>query len=137
MAALTAPRRNPSRVSQGALSIDLYLPMKASTTIQQGGLVSCDGTTGLAEPGSAAASKTVAGVAQETKTSPASGTVYVRVKRGVFKFANKAGDLVTNALLLKDCYIEDDQTVRATATNSSRAGKTIQIESDGVWVETY
>jgi hypothetical protein len=137
MAALTAARDTKARGSTGPFATDLYLKMKASATIFQGGLVVVDGTTGLAEPATAAASKFVAGVAQETVVSAASGTYYVRVKRGVHKLANKAGDLVTDALTLRDCTIEDDQTVRATATGSSRAGKVIQIESDGVWVETY
>jgi hypothetical protein len=137
MAALTGPKPNPHRGSQGALSQDLNLKMKASTTIHQGGLVVVDGTTGLAEPATAAAAKFVAGVAQESKTSGAAGATYIRVRRGTFKFANKAGDLVADALILRDASIEDDQTVRATATASSRAGKVIEIESDGVWVETY
>jgi hypothetical protein len=134
---LSAARDTKFRASPGALAGELVLKMKASTTIHQGGLVVVDGTTGLAEPGSAAASKRVAGIALESKTSAASGTTYVRVKRGVAKLANKAGDLVTDALMLADCTIEDDQTVRATATGSSRAGKVLAVESDGVWVETF
>lgn len=137
MAALSAARLTKLRASTGALSVDIALKMKASTTIHKGALVVVDGTTGLAEPASAAAAKFVAGIAQETVTSPAAGPTFIKVRRGTAKLANKAGDLVTDALVLRDCTIEDDQTVRATATGSSRAGKVIAIESDGVWVETY
>jgi hypothetical protein len=137
MAGLSGARDTKFRGTTGILAGDIALKMKASVTIYQGGLVVVDGTTGLAEPGSAAASKRVAGIALETKTSAASGATYVRVQRGVAKLANKAGDLVADALILADCTIEDDQTVRATAAGSSRAGKVIAIESDGVWVETF
>jgi hypothetical protein len=139
MAALSGPRATPLRASQGALSVDLYLLMAASTVIHQGSLVALN-ATGLAKPaGGAVATERVAGVAQEAKTSAASGATYVRVKRGVAKLANLAGDLVVQANLLADCFADDDQTVRATSnTNTrSRAGKVIQIEADGVWVETY
>lgn len=136
MAALTAAR-DTKMFGSGPLAEDLRLKMKASTTIYKGSLVVVDGTTGLAEPATAAASKFVAGIAQETVTSPSSGDTYVPVKRGRALLANKAGDLVGDALILRDCYIEDDQTVRATSTSSSAAGKVIAIRTDGVIVETY
>jgi hypothetical protein len=137
MAGLSAARDTKFKASPGPLAGEVVVKMKASTTIHQGSLVVVDGTTGLAEPATAAASKRVAGIALESKTSAASGATYVRVQRGVVKLANKAGDLVTDALVLADCTIEDDQTVRATATGSSRAGKVIELASDGVWVETF
>lgn len=136
MAALTAAR-DTKMYGSGPLAEDLRLKMKASTTIYAGSLVVVDATTGLAEPATAAANKVVAGIAQETKTSLATGDMFVHVKRGRAKLANKTGDLVTDALILRDCSIEDDQTVRATTTSSSPAGKVIAIEADGVIVETY
>lgn len=57
------------------------------------------------------------------------------VERGIFKFKNKAGDLVVDPThIMKDVYVEDDQTVRVTATGSIKAGVAIAVEADGVWV---
>jgi hypothetical protein len=138
MAALTAARPNSSRASQGALSQDLNLQMAASTTIYQGALVVLN-TSGLAKPATGVTGEQVAGVAQETKTSGATGATFIRVRRGTYKFANLGADAITQARVLLDCYADDDQTVRATSATGtrSRAGRVIEIESDGVWVETY
>lgn len=135
--ALSAAFDRKARATPGVLSGQLALKAKLNTQFYQGGLVVVDGTTGLAEPATAAASKFVAGIAEETVKSAASGDTFIKVRRSCFKFANKGGDAVTDALILRDCYVEDDSTVRATATNSSRAGKVIEVASDGVWVETY
>lgn len=44
------------------------------------------------------------------------------VRRGVFNMKNKGGDLVTENLIGALVYVEDDQTVRLTATSSVAAG---------------
>jgi transcription elongation GreA/GreB family factor len=136
MSALAAARNTPSRATQGVHATYFRLKMKASTTIHKGSMVAVDDTTGLAEPATGASAKTVIGVAEESVTSASSGTFYVQVRRGVFLFANKAGDLVTDAMLGRAlAYVEDDQTVRATGTGSVVAGKVIEVETAGVWVE--
>lgn len=153
MAALTAARNTPTRATAGALADYFLCKMKASTTIYAGGLVVVDGTTGLAEPATAAASKVAVGVAEvppaskiasdgsytsTSVTSGSTGATYIQVRRGVFFFNNKAADLVTDAMLGQaKAYIEDDNTVRATATASSVAGRVIEVETSGVWVEVY
>jgi hypothetical protein len=131
MAALTEARSTNER--EGRL---LEVPVAANARVFQGGLVVANGT-GFAAPGSAAANLTALGRAEVSvdNTGGANGAKTVTVKRGVFKFENKAGDLVTQALMGKDCSIEDDQTVRATAAGSSRAGKVVGLDADGVWVE--
>ena len=138
MAGLAAERNTPKRASEGALSQYFKLQMKASTTIYKGGLVVVDNTTGLAEPATATTGKTPVGVAEETVTSASSGTYMIQVRRGTFLFANKSGDLVTTAMLGRAlAYVEDDQTVRATATSTIAAGRVIEVETAGVWVEIY
>lgn len=74
----------------------------------------------------------------ESATAVSAGDARVRVKRGVFKFANSAaGDLIAQANVGADCYIADDQTVALTnGTNTrSRAGKIVAVDADGVWVQ--
>lgn len=136
MAALSAKRNTPQKATQGVHSVALQLKMKASTTVYQGSIVAVDDSTGLAEPATAAAGKTVIGVAQESVTSDASTAAFVWVGRGVYYFANKVGDLVDDTMRGRAlAFVENDQTVRKTSTSSVAAGKVIDVDSGGVWVE--
>lgn len=112
------------------------LPMKASVTIYKGALVAID-ASGNAQPAGLTAGGSIRclGVAQHTRTNGAvAGVEKIEVLPGIYKFANKAGDLVTAAMVGADCYVEDDQTVRLTATGAPVAGKVVAVESDGVRV---
>ena len=131
MGALTADRNTPFK--DGEL---VSYPVATAKHIFAGSLVVAN-ASGYAQPATAAASLTVLGRAEENiNNTGADGALSVLVRRRkAFKFANKAGDLVTVALIGKSCYIEDDQTVRATATSSSAAGTVLAIDSDGVWVQ--
>lgn len=124
-AALSGARATECK-SFGAVS-KAYL-MKASTTIYAGGLVMVD-TNGVALPAAASASNHgVVGVAQETKTSAASGSYWVGVtEHALCKFAatsiaqGNVGQLV---------YAEDDQTVDETpSANEPIAGILLQYAS--------
>ena len=129
MAALTKDRNTPER--EGAI---LSLPMAAGI-IYAGSLVVIN-AAGFAAPGSTATGLKAAGRAEEYRVNSGSnGDAAIKVRRGVFKFANAEADPVTS--LLSTCYIVDDQTVAATnGTNTrSAAGKVLAIETDGVWVE--
>ena len=67
----------------------------------------------------------------------AADQLHVRVRSGVFPYANSAAaDAIANDDAGKDCYIVDDQTVALTSDSSSRsiAGKIIRVDSYGVWV---
>jgi hypothetical protein len=135
MAALTKAR-DTRRTGFDAVIPSNVAKMATGATIYQGGLVAVN-AAGYAKA-AAATDTRVIGVAEETKTnSGADGAASVRVRRGAFKLVNKAGDLVTQALLGANCYVEDDQTVRLTATASIVAGKVLAVESDGVIVEIY
>lgn len=117
----------------------LVIPMAAASKIFGGSLVALD-ASGNAVPGSTATTLTYAGRAEEfvDNSAGAAGDLSVTVRRKTaFKWKNQAGDLVTEASLLKTCYIVDDETVAATDGTGTRsaAGIVVGIDSDGVWVE--
>ncbi len=130
-----ATERNTPEISNGGKT--LVLPVKGATTIYQGSIVALD-ADGLAIPGETAEGLTTAGRAEETvKNEGADGDVSIKVSRGVFVFDNTAtsANKVTQAHVLKTCYIEDDQTVTALATGASAAGRVIRVDDDGIAVE--
>lgn len=110
--------------------------MAANGVVHKGGMVALNssGYAGAATP----TSTVVVGVAEQSvdNTGGANGAKSVTVRRGRFKFANQGTDLVTQAdIATAACYVQDDQTVRHTATNSIVAGVPVAVESDGVWVD--
>ena len=130
MAALTRDRNTPER--EGDI---LVLPVAAGVTIFTGSLVVIN-AAGFAAPGTVAVGLKAAGRAEEYRINTGvNGGESIKVRRGVFKFANLEADPVT--LLLSTCYIVDDQTVAATSGTNTRsaAGKVLAIETDGIWVE--
>jgi hypothetical protein len=129
MAALTKDRNTPVR--QNVL---FSYGVAAATTIFAGSLI-CINAAGFAVPGSVSATLKAVGRAEETvdNSSGSDADVNVPARKGTFKFAN-AGD-ITLAHLETDVYINDDQTVSSVSTSKSVAGKCVDIESDGVWVE--
>lgn len=133
MTALAAERNTKERIG------DVFdLPVKANTKCYLGGLAVID--AGYAAPGRTATTLVAAGRFEESvdNTGGAAGDKKVRVKRGIYKFANSAaGDLIAQADVGADCYIVDDQTVAKTnGTNTrSRAGRIVAVDSDGVWVQ--
>lgn len=134
MAALTADRN--TQMKDGEL---VSLPVAAAKKIYAGALVAAD-ASGYVTPGAVAATLTYLGRAEglADNSAGANGAINVMVRRKkAFKFANLAGDLVTQADLGKVCYIADDQTVAKTSATSTRsaAGKVIAVDADGVWVE--
>lgn len=64
-------------------------------------------------------------------TAGADGDRQVVVEVGVFKFGNKAGDLLDQTNIRGAASVEDDQTVRATAAGSITAGTVVRIDDDG------
>jgi Uncharacterized conserved protein (DUF2190) len=116
MSAATAKRATDSR---NLGNTHVYL-MKASTTIYAGTMVMLD-SNGLAVPaGASASNKGVVGVALESVTSAASGSYYVTVQEGEFKFA---GDTLAQGSVGGLVYADDDQTIDETqASNCPKAG---------------
>lgn len=123
---------------------ELINPPVAEATLIEAGKLVCANATGYAVEGSTATGLTALGRAEETidNSAGADGDVKAKVRRGVFKFANSATDPVGQDSLGKTVYIEDDETVAATdgavdpdPATKSAAGKCIELDADGVWVE--
>lgn len=114
----------------------LVLPMKGNTKIYEGSLVALE--AGLAIPGKKATGLVIAGRASEfvDNTGGSDAAKSVTVRRGVFKWNNDITNPVTDAEVMKSCYVLDDETVTALATGASAAGKVIGLENGEVIVET-
>jgi hypothetical protein len=133
MTALTSPRNTPERAGDV-----LDYPIKADARGFQGGIAVIVG--GYAAPAATATGLIAIGRFEQDadNTGGADGAFLVRVRRGIFKYANSAAaDLITQADVGADSYLVDDQTVARTSNSNarSRAGKVLGVESDGVWVQ--
>jgi hypothetical protein len=133
MAALTADRDTKRRDG-----VQYEFPVAANTTLYAGG-IACVNASNYATPGATATTLKSVGVVEETVTNGAvAGAVRVKVRRGVYRFANSAaGDAIALADVGADCYIVDDQTVAKTTGSATRsvAGVVRDVDADGVWVE--
>ncbi|MDD2769266.1 MAG: hypothetical protein PHT19_11060 [Methylococcus sp.] len=112
-------------------------PVAAATKIYAGALVVLN-ASGLAEPGTTGLGKTAVGRAEAQVDNPGiAGAIQVEVRRGVFKYNNFAADTITRADIGKTCYVVDDETVGKTDATGTRspAGKVIDIDGNGCWVE--
>ncbi|HSI41771.1 MAG TPA: hypothetical protein VLA00_14605 [Xanthobacteraceae bacterium] len=134
MAALTADRNTPAR------SGDIReVPVKAAAKIYAGALAMID-ASGWAVPGATATTLKGAGraEAQADNTGGADGAISVRIRTGIFRFANSAaGDLIARADIGANCYAVDDQTVAKTNGTNTRsvAGVIYDVDALGVWVK--
>lgn len=128
MTALAADRNTHSRSG-----VDYSFPCAAAKQFYKGQIVVLD-SSGNAEPGTTATGKLCVGVSRENFLSTTAAAENVKVRSGIYKFANSSGDAVTKTEVGKVVYIEDDQTVCKTATSKSVAGYCVQLDSDGVWV---
>ncbi|MCC5911328.1 MAG: hypothetical protein JJT76_12905 [Clostridiaceae bacterium] len=127
---LTSGRNTPRQNADVVVA-----PVAGNTKIFEGSLVVID--QGNAKPGAEAAGLVAAGRAEEyvDNTGGAAGDKKIRVRRGTFLFENDAADPVTNAHLLTECYILDDETVTSEGEGRSVAGKVLGLDPEGVWVE--
>lgn len=147
--------RNTLKMKDSAVADLLFIPIADNVKIFVGGQVALD-INGRAVPaGTAAAVGPVVGRAEvpyqpqpigvnsspntvydNTVSGHSAGALNVAVRQGIFKWANSAStDLIAQANLFQDVYAVDDQTVALTpGSGRSRAGKVMQIDTDGVWV---
>lgn len=135
MAALTADRNTVSR--EGT---DFEFPVAAATKLFAGSIVGFNAGAANASKGVTSTTFKTAGVAveQADNSAGAAGDIRVKVRRGVWRFANSAaGDQITVADIGSDCYVVDDQTVAKTNGTNTRsvAGKVRDVDASGVWVE--
>lgn len=133
MAAATGPITYTEAQGERAPLRNLTIPVKAATTIYAGTIVVVD--AGYACPARTATGLLVAGRATETViNSGSAGAKSITVERGAFTLNNSsAGDLLTQADLLKTVYLVDDNTVAKTDGSSARSagGKLVGFRSDG------
>lgn len=132
--ALTADRNTPYK-GTGLVSV----PVAAGARIFAGALVVAN-ANGYAAPGTTSTTVTYLGRAEQgvDNTSGGNGAVSVNVRRAhAFRWKNSAADAVTQAELGKVVYIVDDETVAKTNGGNTRsaAGKVVEIDDAGVWVE--
>jgi hypothetical protein len=133
MVALTADRNTKRRDGT-----QFSYPVDAAKTIYTGAMVVL--AAGLAAAATTATGLVAVGVAEEfvDNSAGAASDLNVPVRKGVFHFANSAA---ADEIALDDvggnCYIVDDQTVALTDGTSTRsvAGKIVDVDSTGVWVE--
>lgn len=134
MAALTAARNTPQAIGDVR-----SIPLAANAKVFAGGMVQVAATAFGVAAGATAANITV-GRAEESvdNTGGANGAVSVKVRRGVFRYANSAaGDLIARSEIGKTVYVVDDQTVAKTNNAGARpaAGICFDVDALGVWVE--
>lgn len=113
---------------------NMNLLVAANTAIKEGTMVAVN-ADGYAVPAFKTAGLMVAGCAMRytDNTDGADGAASVPVRRGVFVWDNDGSIEVTD--ILKDAYAADEKTVTINADGSSRAGKILAVDSDGVTVE--
>lgn len=134
MPPLTADRNTPWKDTD-----TLSVPVAANVKIHAGSLVAAN-AAGFAVPGAVATTLTYLGRSEQfvDNTGGADGAKTLLVRRNkAFKWRNHGADPVTQAEFGKIVYIVDDETVAKTHGGNTRseAGRVVQIESDGVWVE--
>jgi hypothetical protein len=113
---------------------NISIPVAANTVITEGTMVAIN-ADGFAVMASKKTGQTVAGCATRIvdNTSGENGDVSVPVRRGTFVWNNDG--TIEETDILKDAYVSDGQTVTITSEGSSRAGKILAVDTDGVTVE--
>lgn len=132
MSAATAEINTPERPG----STTRY-PVAASTKIYAGTLVALN-SSGFALPAADTAGLRVIGRAEASvdNTAGSAGDLNVDTKEGVFLFNNSATDAVDANDRGKIAFVEDDNTVsEAGATHRVVAGRVVDVETSGVWID--
>lgn len=130
MSALTAGRNAPSLAGQSG--VDTF-PIVNDEVMYAGGIVAID-STGEASMASDTLGLRVLGICPLTQDNADDG-LYTAAQKGVYRVGNSSTAPVTDALVGKPCYVEDDQTVAANSTNLVAAGLVFAVTADGVWVD--
>jgi hypothetical protein len=114
-------------------------PVAGGETVYAGALVVLD-SNGYAAAGRTATGLSARGMAEAfvDNSGGADGDRNVALRRGVFRWGNDGTDTIDRTQIGADAYIVDDETVAANDGSGTRsvAGKIIDVDDDGVWVET-
>lgn len=91
--------------------------------------------SGLLVKATSTAGQIPCGRCEETYTTGTSNTRKIKFRSGIFKWANEGTAPVVQATVGRDCFVQDNQTVRVSDDTSSIAGKVYELDADGgVWV---
>lgn len=117
------------------------LPMKAAVKGYAGALAVMESSTGYVRPGLLATGLIPMGKFKTTvdNTDGSSGDVSAEIESGIFRWLNSAAaDEIAATEIGQACYIVDDQTVAKTSASGTRssAGRIVDVDSEGVWVES-
>lgn len=120
--------------NQKLSNLDIHIPAAEGVVVTEATMVAVNGD-GYAVPAEKKTGLTVAGCALRftDNTQGKSGDVQVPVRRGAFVWNNDGSIEPTH--ILKDAYVYDERTVTITAEGSSRAGKILAVDADGVTIE--
>ena len=131
-------QRNTIRMGDESVIQLLAVPAKAKLILQAGSLVVAE--AGFAVPGRAALGLRALGRCERKVDNSlgGNGAREVDVLRGTFRWDNDPADPLSQSDLFATCFITDDHTVCKTDGGGARspAGKVIQVDPEGVWVET-
>lgn len=135
--AATTKARLTKRLGQDVAPYDFWI---AGNTKVNMGAIACLNASGLLVPGATATGLKAVGRARATydNTGGSAQAFKCAVESGIFHYFNSAAaDLIAVADIGADAYIVDDQTVAKTDGTGTRsvAGKIIDVDTTGVWVE--
>jgi len=132
MAAATSEIDTPTRTGTY-----IHLPLAAATLIYAGTLVARD-AAGRAVPAADTAGLRVVGRAAHTvdNSTGAAGAASINIEPGVFKYANSESNAIDADDVGKHALVEDDQTVAESSTHGVIAGRIVEVDADGVWIDT-
>lgn len=129
--ALTNDANTPER--EGAL---VSRPVEAATQLFAGSIGAINAAGNIVPASNVAGLKVIGRVESHIDNlTGLAGAENVTLKRGVFRFANSVASPLTAADILVNAVIEDDGTVAKTILNAITAGKVIDIDAGGVWIE--
>lgn len=130
--ALTTPRDTNSRSGKVR-----EFKVAAGARIFTGSLVAIDAAGNL-NPASDTAGLKVWGRASQDadNTNGLAGDLTCKAARGVFCYNNSTSDAVVPSKLLTQVFVEDDETVTSDEGNGVIAGVALEIDDEGVWVDT-
>lgn len=115
----------------------LALPVAATTLIPAGVLVALNAAGNAVNASDAAALLVVGRSEGDADNSVGNaGDIKVVVKRGVFRFRNSDDNAVDADDKGKPCFVESNQAVAETSTHKCKAGVVVDVDEDGVWVDT-
>lgn len=127
------------RATQRRDGFNFDFPVEGAVRCFAGGIAVIN-AAGFVEPGTTATGKKAVGVFQEQadNTAGADGAISAKVRRGVYLFDNSAAaDEIVLADVNGTAYIVDDHTVAKTDGTGTRsaAGKIVDVDAAGVWVQ--